>query len=281
MTQVKQILKHTPVKAQELFNEIILNPEEQSAVKLLAQKAKRRITDEELTEDELQEAFMQERSKRLGEKNLKEYSQKLNADPGNFPAFTAEQVYEQLKKTPGFEEDEWNMGINWNLCLYFTNDPRCSYDRKKGLYVYGPTGIGKTSVMRFFRHNQNKSFTIFSVREISENYARQGEDGIFRYKDLIKTAHPEINFGQRHLGICFDDLGEEVDKKHYGNENNVMASILSARYDRRHNLSGMTHITSNISADEVEVRYGKRVRSRFREMFNMVEFDEKSPDRRK
>ncbi|NEW80482.1 MAG: ATPase, partial [Gelidibacter sp.] len=36
-----------------------------------------------------------------------------------------------------------------------------------------------------------------------------------------------------------------------------------------------THITTNLNAEELETRYGSRVRSRLREMLNVVAFDSK------
>ncbi|NEW80122.1 MAG: ATPase, partial [Gelidibacter sp.] len=41
-----------------------------------------------------------------------------------------------------------------------------------------------------------------------------------------------------------------------------------------------THITTNLNAEELETRYGSRVRSRLREMFNLIGFDESTKDKR-
>ena len=37
---------------------------------------------------------------------------------------------------------------------------------------------------------------------------------------------------------------------------------------------------TNLNAEELEARYGGRVRSRLREMFNLIGFDESSKDKR-
>jgi len=42
-----------------------------------------------------------------------------------------------------------------------------------------------------------------------------------------------------------------------------------------------THATSNLSASELEEYYGNRVRSRMREMFNLIAFDSGAKDKRK
>jgi DNA replication protein DnaC len=60
-----------------------------------------------------------------------------------------------------------------------------------------------------------------------------------------------------------------------------MAEILLSRYDlfTTHNLT--THLTTNLSASEIENTYGNRVRSRMRTMFNLIAFDRNSEDKRK
>ncbi len=59
-----------------------------------------------------------------------------------------------------------------------------------------------------------------------------------------------------------------------------MTEILEKVYNNRY-MIGKIHITSNIDAGQIEARYGNRIRSRMREMFNMIEFLPNSPDRRK
>jgi DNA replication protein DnaC len=43
----------------------------------------------------------------------------------------------------------------------------------------------------------------------------------------------------------------------------------------------LTHATTNLSASELEEIYGNRLRSRMREMFNLVAFDKDASDKRK
>jgi hypothetical protein len=47
-----------------------------------------------------------------------------------------------------------------------------------------------------------------------------------------------------------------------------MAEILLSRYDLFISKKIQTHITTNLSASEIEAQYGNRVRSRMRELFN-------------
>jgi len=59
-----------------------------------------------------------------------------------------------------------------------------------------------------------------------------------------------------------------------------MAEILLARYDLFTTKGMLTHVTTNLSASELEAIYGNRIRSRMREMFNLVAFDKKAKDKR-
>jgi DNA replication protein DnaC len=43
----------------------------------------------------------------------------------------------------------------------------------------------------------------------------------------------------------------------------------------------LTHATTNLSASELEEIYGNRLRSRIREMFNLVAFDKDAKDKRR
>jgi len=79
---------------------------------------------------------------------------------------------------------------------------------------------------------------------------------------------------------CFDDLGVESSLKYYGNECNVMAEVLLTRYDLFVAQNLVTHLTTNLSASEIEEAYGNRVRSRLREMFNLIAFNNDSIDKR-
>jgi DNA replication protein DnaC len=60
-----------------------------------------------------------------------------------------------------------------------------------------------------------------------------------------------------------------------------MGEVLLSRYDLFISKGILTHVTTNLSASEIEQTYGNRVRSRMREMFNLMAFDKASMDKRK
>jgi len=72
--------------------------------------------------------------------------------------------------------------------------------------------------------------------------------------------------------------------RHFGQDCNVMGEILLSRYqdnghtERKRRI--LTHATTNLNAQELEERYGNRVRSRMRAMFNLLAFDQSAKDKR-
>jgi hypothetical protein len=121
-------------------------------------------------------------------------------------------------------------------------------------------------------------FGIKSCREITFDFIKDGYEVIQRYGSHSynhTSAQP-----QPHT-FCFDDLGAESTFKYYGNQCNVMGEILLSRYDHFISNHMLTHATTNLSASELEDYYGNRVRSRMREMFNLIAFDGGAKDKRK
>lgn len=233
----------------------------------------------ELSEEEKNRALLAARQKKYFDDKLIEYKKKIS-EVTKYPTYTREELYQKVHDE-GFKVDETNKQIIWNLCRYFAGDPKGPLNLRKGIMLYGPVGCYKTSLMRLFANNQSNSFVIYSVNDVVSNFASEGEEGILKYKGLIKSTDMFRTFGQDELGSCFDDFGDDVsDVKHYGNEQNVMGQIIKSRFMSHENLIAKTHFTTNINTDEIEKRYGYKVKSRIREMCNLVPFPDHSPDRR-
>ena len=60
-----------------------------------------------------------------------------------------------------------------------------------------------------------------------------------------------------------------------------MGEILLSRYDLFLKHKVKTYVTTNLNAQELEERYGNRVRSRMRQLFNLIAFDQDVSDKRK
>lgn len=152
-------------------------------------------------------------------------------------------------------------------------------DLNKGILLTGPIGCGKTSLMLLISYffPPEKQYKVIPSRDISFEFEKQGYSLINRYG---KGSFHQTIRGPLPIVICFDDIGVEQPQKFFGNQCNVMAEILLSRYDQFISKSMITHLTTNLSASELEAIYGNRVRSRMREMFNLVAFDRGSKDKR-
>lgn len=165
------------------------------------------------------------------------------------------------------------------LLIYFLNDEpmakRYEIDLSKGILLAGPVGSGKTTIMTLMKNvaAQDKKFFVKPCREVSFEFIKDGYQTIDRYS----TTRQFNNFSRN---ICFDDLGTEKNLKYFGNECNVMAEILLSRYDLFIQKKTLTHITTNLMADEIEAAYGNRLRSRMRSMLNLVTFPANTIDKR-
>jgi DNA replication protein DnaC len=175
---------------------------------------------------------------------------------------------------------ETDYPIIYKLIAYFVKDEatciQYNINLNKGILLSGPVGCGKTSlmnVMKYLTPTEHKFF-VKPCRDISFEFIQDGYQIIHKYsKGKLYQFEPKT--------ICFDDLGTENNLKYYGNECNVMAEILLSRYDIFTTKKIQTHITTNFSASEIETHYGNRVRSRLREMINLIAFEKRIEDKRK
>jgi DNA replication protein DnaC len=139
----------------------------------------------------------------------------------------------------------------------------------------GPVGCGKSALMLLMSRltiPENK-FVIKSCRQLSFEFMQDGFTVIHRYSRASSYSNKAPIF-------CFDDFGAETTLKYYGNDCNVMAEILLSRYELFVEHGNITHLTTNLNASELESIYGKRVRSRMRQMFNLISFNTGTKDKR-
>jgi DNA replication protein DnaC len=175
-------------------------------------------------------------------------------------------------------EDDYNVILK--LLVYFLKDKenaqKLYISHEKGILLTGPVGSGKTTLMSLFRLLLSNEFRyqVKPCRDVSFEFIQDGYSTILKYSNLAF-----VNDFPRT--ICFDDLGTESNLKYYGNECNVMAEILLSRYDLYIHRNMITHTTTNLNSDEIESMYGTRVRSRMREMFNLIAFDKNACDKRR
>src|SRR5690554_3276263 len=166
--------------------------------------------------------------------------------------------------------------IIFKLCIYTIQDldycAKLNIDPNKGILLTGPVGCGKTSLMKLVRHltPHRRAYKIIPCRNAVFSFNHLG------YKTIEEYGNDEF--------YCFDDLGVEPTGRHFGQDCNVMGEILLSRYQdnchSEHKRRILTHVTTNLNAIEIEERYGNRVRSRMRAMFNLLAFDQSAKDKR-
>lgn len=161
-------------------------------------------------------------------------------------------------------------------CLDYQTRKMIEGNLKKGIYISGEIGTGKTlamAVMSIYSEIDNVKFyqdgkehrlcwNIISADNICIQYEKFGDIDCFETRDVL----------------CIDDLGSETTENLYmGNRRNVLKSILEYRFD----VNKLTLITSNLPFDSklLQSAYGDRVVSRLRGMCNYFEL--RGKDRRK
>ncbi len=168
-----------------------------------------------------------------------------------------------------YEEDRkmW-----FKLANYFIRDEeKCTkykIDLQKGIILSGPVGCGKTSMMRLLKHlvPHQRPYEVIPTRNIVFGFNLVG------YKIID-------DYGKGGI-FCFDDLGIEPEGRFFGKDCNVMGELLLSRHDLFLNHKLKTHLTTNLNAEELEERYGSRVRSRMRQAYNLVGFTKNAKDKR-
>jgi len=142
-------------------------------------------------------------------------------------------------------------------CYFLSKDPRFETELKysfgKGLLIRGVSGLGKTFIAECLKHNEYKPISIYSLIEISESVKEEGS-----FEPLLKKI------------LYLDDVGsEQTPINHYGTKIFWLKDFIELYYLNKTDYSNIV-ISTNLSFDEIEKKYGFRVRSRIKDMFNIV-----------
>lgn len=172
----------------------------------------------------------------------------------------AERLPEGYKVTSEIED------ILFCLSLYFANDPefenvdipqlRTKPNLRKGIYIQGNPGSGKTTIMKILSKIGNFHFIPCDI--VADNVRREGQKAVDDIHNKIMDS------------IYFDDLGSEQKIKHFGNTMDVMHDIVIKRYRNFVQNGIKTHFSTNLSMTEIGKLYDARIESRLYEMCNVI-----------
>jgi len=160
--------------------------------------------------------------------------------------------------------DDGNREQVRHLMYYFFHDTRCKWPLDKGLALIGSVGCGKTILFEAFSSLLARSFP-----ESSRRFRVKSSREIIREFSSGQWAATETYL---QGSLCIDDVGDEsTEFKHYGNATPVIEEILKDRYESyRKGGKDLTHITSNLSLNEMSDRYGLRAMDRLGQMMTFV-----------
>lgn len=152
-------------------------------------------------------------------------------------------------------------------------------DLKKGLFIAGPCGTGKSVLLNILAAISVKTSIQygFGIEKIDLVWKDDRADEICN--DFILSGAEVAKAAKTKSVLCINDLGSEVPEQIYmGNRVNILRQILESRGDQ---LGKFTVISSNFQLYNPKLieKYGDRVVSRLKAMCNY--FEMKGADRRK
>jgi len=190
---------------------------------------------------------------------------------------------------PGYNVDGHNEPVIDAMIMWLRHDPDFlkispAYSFEKGLMVRGGVGAGKTvlfkafqrliSIIKFWDFSSSwpgrvntygpcvtKAFVIVPSNIIASDFTIDGFE-IFNYSEKRKTTDRKLTTER----MLIDDMGSEQLPSFYGNTVNIIGEVITRRYDE----NILTHLTSNLSIEELKTLYGLRVYDRLRAMVNDI-----------
>jgi DNA replication protein DnaC len=283
MQNLKDLLpKYLGPEANLPASDILTDEEKQSLIDYEVRRAREwyiyrmvnrgiHFQDAELRSRELREEDLIDRDRILAEANQRKHWRLQDEEEQKRKKEEAVRAREELARmaTAGWfynvMKHEYGQGFEYRppfqnyirqLCLFFARDAAFEGVHTRGLFVMGTPGLGKTKNLAALRNNPFRPFRVISIVQIAEAVRRQGSF------ELEPNSH-----------VLIDDVGTEVEMvNHYGTKINWFKDFIELAYSTWTDFSGL-YITTNLGGEELEARYGYRVRSRIREMFNIIKLE--------
>lgn len=199
------------------------------------------------------------------EQNKKRVQDEINSRKELVKACSAKYLYNLMRHTSFHSYDkelilnEYTTPLIRAVCLFLSEDPRfeteLGYSFKKGLWIRGEKGLGKTHTVSCVADNPLNPVLIISTIEVSE--------------DIRANGNYKFEMGDRRK-IYIDDVGtEEPLVNHYGTKITFFKSFIESRYLKQKVFNNLM-VSTNEDFNSIEEKYGGRVRSRIKDMFNII-----------
>lgn len=194
---------------------------------------------------------------------------KIDVSPQEF-GLAMMQIYKQINREDFllFQEHRWMFN---RICMYFTGDKKFEslnpgifnpYSLEKGLFLIGPVGSGKTTMLKLARTILNlrlQGFLHKVANEIEIDFTNRGFDTI---TELSKSKRLYIE----SVGL------ENKDAGNYSNSG-FMIQLFDSRHRLWENFGYQTHFCSNLSMKMFQERYGEHCKSRIMQMCNVISYN--------
>ncbi|MBX0334325.1 hypothetical protein K3G39_13865 [Pontibacter sp. HSC-14F20] len=192
-----------------------------------------------------------------------------------YPWVDPNQLYFYLIN--GIQLDKWNRTPIQQLAAYFSGDvaamEKMGIDAGKNLYLHGPTGCGKSSIMdKLWRF---RNFTKLEAKILAGKVVESGFTPLYQY-GLGIGMH---NTNGLPPELFIDDVGWEPTVNHKGTVIEVMDEMFCHREKAFNQYSIRTILVSNNPPEQVLPDYGDRSYSRLAH-YNIISFPEGGPNRR-
>ena len=201
-------------------------------------------------------------------KRIKDKEQEIDNQKELQDYWTAKRIYNLMASTSESEYGKKlivnndNKKLITSICFLLSKDVRfekeLNYSFNKGLLIRGISGIGKTHLVRCVEKNGLNPICTLSMIEITDELRAYGEY--------------EINKGDNKI-IYLDDIGtEETPVVHFGTKIHFFKNFIESIYLRqKQNGFGNLILSTNLSFQQISDKYGFRVASRMRDMFNVID----------
>jgi DNA replication protein DnaC len=145
------------------------------------------------------------------------------------------------------------------LCFFVSRNDRfmteLNLNPQKGILLRGPSGTGKTHLVRCLENNELNPIFTASTIDISA--------------EILKVGYYNLPSGKHNI-LYLDDVGaEDPTVNFYGTKITWFANYIQLMYLRTKTYNHLI-ISTNLNFKQLEEHYGYRVASRMREMFNVV-----------